>query len=86
MISLADPFFISGNKVYATGQKNPINIIVKAGQKNMVPQLVMPGTPAPDLIPEKGVLLDFTPAKAQEVDHFIEPINNTMEFPVCHWP
>ena len=63
---------LSGNKVYATGQKKPVIVSAKAGQKTTAPHLTIPGSPAPDLIPAKGILHDFTSASASEVDHFIE--------------
>ena len=64
-ISLPDAYFLSGNTVYATGQKKPFTILVKAGQKTTAPHLTIPGSPAPDLIPAKGILHDFTSSQRQ---------------------
>jgi CubicO group peptidase (beta-lactamase class C family) len=71
VIMLPDAYFQNGDTVYAAGQKKPF-IILKAGQKATAPQLTIPGSPAPDLIPAKGILHDFTSASASEVDRFIE--------------
>ena len=37
-IELPDAYFQSDNKVYATGQKKPILVAVKAGQKTSAPK------------------------------------------------
>lgn len=71
-IMLPDAYFLSGNNLYATGQKKFITILAKAGQKIVAPHLALPGSPAPDLIPAKGVLHDFTSASTSQVDRFIE--------------
>ncbi|OQP66497.1 hypothetical protein A3860_13490 [Niastella vici] len=67
-----EPYYLAGDTVYNTRQKKPITVIAKAAQKITAHELIIPSTPAPDLIPDKGVLLDFTPAKAALVDNFIE--------------
>ncbi len=69
---LPDAYLLSGNKVYATGQKKPVIAIAKAGQKTAAAQLTIPGFPEPDLIPAKGILHDFSSASASGVDRFIE--------------
>jgi CubicO group peptidase (beta-lactamase class C family) len=71
-ILLPDAYFIRGKNIYATEQKKPITVQVKAGQKRAASQLIIPSSPAPDLIPEKGLLHNFTVASASQVDHFIE--------------
>jgi CubicO group peptidase (beta-lactamase class C family) len=71
-ISVHEPYFLSNDKVYATMQKKPVTVVAKAAQTTIARNLVIPSTPAPDLIPDKGVLLDFTSAKAGQVDNFIE--------------
>ena len=71
-VTLPDAYLIKGNNVYATGQKEPVTILAKGGQKTTVPQFIIPTTPAPTLIPNKGILHDFTPASATQVDRFIE--------------
>ncbi|WP_276503265.1 serine hydrolase [Terrimonas pollutisoli] len=71
-ITMPDAYFQNGNKVYATGQKKPVTVLVKTGRKAVVPHLTIPATPVPDLIPAKGVLHNFTSANASQVDHFIK--------------
>jgi CubicO group peptidase (beta-lactamase class C family) len=80
-IMLPDNFIISDKKVYATGQKKPLTISAKAGQKMIVPQLIIPASPASDLIPEKGILHDFSAASAIQVDRFIEAYQNYYGIP-----
>lgn len=71
-ISLPEPYFQSEGKLYAISQKAPLTVVAKPGQKSVAPDLIISSTPVPDLIPDKGVLLDFTASSAGEVDRFIE--------------
>lgn len=71
-IILPDPYFHDGDEVYATSQKKPVTILVKAGQKATAPPLTLIASPVPDLIPAKGILHDFTATSASQVDRFIE--------------
>ena len=70
-ILLPDTYFLSGNKVYASEQKKPIVVLARGGQKTTAATLTIPGSAAPDLIPAKGILPDFSAANAEEVDRFI---------------
>lgn len=70
---LLPEFFIRADKkLYAATQKNAVSTVIKPGQKTVAPNLIIASVPEPDLIPDKGVLLDFTTAKAGQVDNFIE--------------
>lgn len=80
-VMLPHAYFQDGKTVYATGQKKPLTILVKAGQKTVAPLLTIPGSPAPDLIPDKGILHNFTPASAGEVDRFIETYRKYYNIP-----
>jgi CubicO group peptidase (beta-lactamase class C family) len=80
-ISVHEPYFISDNKVYVTTQKKPVVVVAKPGQKAVAPNIIIPSTPVPDLIPDKGVLLDFTTANAAQVDRFIETYRNYYGIP-----
>jgi CubicO group peptidase (beta-lactamase class C family) len=80
-ISEYDLYYMADDKLYGTRQKKPVTVIAKAGQKTIARDLVIPSTPAPDLVPDKGVLLDFTPAKAAQVDNFIETYRNYYGIP-----
>ena len=80
-IMLPDAYFASGDSLYSTGQKKPSSISVKAGQKTMVPLLTIPASPVPDLIPDKGILHDFTSNSTKEVDRFVETYQSYFGIP-----
>ena len=80
-ISVHEPYFQADNKVYVTTQKKPITVVAKPAQKVIAPNIIIPSTPAPDLIPDKGVLLDFTTASTSQVDNFIETYRNYYGIP-----
>ncbi len=80
-ISVYEPYFRSNDTVFATMQKKPITAVAKPGQKTIARDLIILSIPAPDLIPDKGVLLDFTQAKAAQVDNFIETYRNYYNIP-----
>jgi CubicO group peptidase (beta-lactamase class C family) len=71
-VTLPDAFLRNDKDVYATRLKKPVIITAPAGQKIMLPRISIAGSPAPDLIPAKGILHDFTSTNAKEVDQFIE--------------
>jgi len=71
-IMLPDAYFPSGDKVYASGQDKPLLVSARAGKKTNVPDITIPSSPIPDLIPAKGILHHFTAADTSQVDHFIE--------------
>lgn len=80
-ISLPDPYFQNDNKLYMATQKAPVIIVAKPGQKAVVPPIVIPVTPAPDLLPDKGVLLDFSTASVDKIDRFIETYRTYYKIP-----
>lgn len=80
-ITLPDAYFVTNKKVYATRQQQPVTIVAKTGSTTTAPRLVIPATPAPDLIPDKGVLLDFNASGAAQVDRFIETYQNYYGIP-----
>lgn len=80
-LMMPDAYFIGRNDVYATGQKKPFTLLAKAGQTTTAPRIIIPGTPAPDLVPAKGILHDFTPASAKQVDQFIKTYQNYFGIP-----
>src|SRR5690606_34318171 len=63
------------------GQAAPLVVAAKAGQLSHAPGLVVPGTPVPDLVPDKGILHDFGPASAAQVDHFITTYQKYYQVP-----
>ena len=70
-ISLQDAYVILDNKVYSTRQKEPLEVKV-SGQKTAASRFVIAGSSEPDLVPDKGILPDFTSNSASQVDRFIE--------------
>lgn len=80
-IRLYETYYQTNGKVYVTMQKKPIMVAAKPGQKVIAPEIIIPSTPAPDLIPGKGVLVDFTPASAAQVDGFIEAYRGYYNIP-----
>ncbi|HEX6431233.1 MAG TPA: serine hydrolase, partial [Niastella sp.] len=80
-ISVYEPYIITDGKVYTTTQKKTITVVAKPGQKTIAHDLIIPSAPAPDLIPDKGVLLDFSTASATQVDQFIETYRNYYKIP-----
>ena len=80
-IMLPDAYLLNGHDVYTTGQKKSITVSVKAGQKTALPSLTLQGSAAPDLIPAKGMLHDFTLATAGKVDEFIKAYQQYFNIP-----
>lgn len=81
-IALPEKYFLSGETLYASTEKAPLTITVKAGQKAVAKVLSMSAAPVPDLIPEKGILLtDFTNASAGKVDSFVEAYRSYYNIP-----
>jgi CubicO group peptidase (beta-lactamase class C family) len=80
-ISVYDTYYRTADKLYFTMQKKPPTVVAKPGQKTIARDLIIPSTPAPDLIPDKGVLFDFTAASAAQVDNFIETYRNYYSIP-----
>ena len=81
-VDLSEDYFQRNNKIYATNQKKPIIVTAVAGDNVTVPEIIIPSTPAPDLIPDKGALLNnFNSATAAQIDHFIETYQQYYKIP-----
>lgn len=80
-LALPDRYFQSEGKVYAADQKVPPTVIAKSGQKIVAPEFLISSIPAPDLIPDKGVLLDFNASTTSQIDHFIETYRDYYKIP-----
>jgi CubicO group peptidase (beta-lactamase class C family) len=80
-LSFPEKYFPSGGQVYSVFRKKPVIVIAKSGQKAVAEKLVISGAPVPDLIPAKGVLHEFSPAVAENVDHFIQTYQNYYGIP-----
>jgi CubicO group peptidase (beta-lactamase class C family) len=80
-ILLPDAYLQDGKNLYALGQQKPTMVFAKAGQKTSAPGIIISSTPAPDLIPEKGVLHQLGPESFSKVDHFIETYQKYYQIP-----
>jgi hypothetical protein len=61
-IELPDAYLQRSDTIYATAQNRPVTISVVAGNTAAVRGIILPSAPAPDLLPEKGVLHTFSAA------------------------
>jgi len=71
-IVLPTAYIPKGDSLYATGQRTPLTVLAKPGQKTTASRMTISSELVPDLIPSKGVLHNFSPDRANEVDNFIE--------------
>ncbi|AEV99991.1 hypothetical protein A4D02_25110 [Niastella koreensis] len=71
-IGLRDRYYRTDNQVFGTLLQKPVTVDVKAAQNTTARDVIIPSTPVPDLLPEKGVLFDFTASNPSQVDNFIE--------------
>jgi CubicO group peptidase (beta-lactamase class C family) len=79
-IGLPDNYIRNGDKLFIT-LKKPVTVITSPGGKTVAPEIVVPITAAPDLVPEKGILFDFNPANTTQIDQFIETYQNYYRIP-----
>ena len=70
-VSFTDDYYRTDKHVYSTVQQAPHPVAAKAGKQTVITPLILRGIPAPDLIPDKGVLPKFDEATAARVDSFI---------------
>lgn len=80
-IALPNDYYERDEKVYLTTQTKPVTVTAKPGGKIVAPEIIIPSTPAPDLIPGKGVLFDFNPANTTQIDQFIETYQRYYHIP-----
>lgn len=81
-VDLPDHYIHRGDTVYATKFKQPVIVAVTQGKTTKVPAFVIPLTPAPNLLPDKGILHGrFTKANAQIIDHFINTYRDYYNIP-----
>ena len=80
-ITPTNDYYQRDEKVYLTALKKSITVIAKPGGKTVAPEIIIPSTPVPDLIPEKGVLFDFNPANTSQIDQFIESYQHYYHIP-----
>ncbi|NII29700.1 serine hydrolase [Pseudoflavitalea sp. X16] len=80
-IELTDAYFQRGNYIYQAPQQKRMLVQVKAGQQAKAGEIIIPGSPAPDLLPEKGILHDFDAIRAKELDNFIQTYQKYYRIP-----
>lgn len=80
-IELPDAYFQRGNNIYQVPQQKRMLVQVKAGQHTKAGEIIIPGSPAPDLLPEKGILHDFNATRAKELDNFIQTYQKYYRIP-----
>lgn len=80
-VMLPEAYLHNGDTVYAIGFVTPMTVSVKAGQQTTAPHMIIPASVAPDLIPAKGVLHNFSAANPGEVDRFIETYRQYYNIP-----
>lgn len=74
-------YFSEGKNVYVAGHKQALVVSVKPGSKINAPSYIISATPAPDLIPEKGILHQFSDASINRIDNFIETYRRYYHIP-----
>ncbi|RYG52634.1 MAG: class A beta-lactamase-related serine hydrolase [Chitinophagaceae bacterium] len=67
----ADTLYFNGDTPVLLSLFNRQSVVVKAGQNTNVNKLLVSNSTIPDLIPEQGLLLNFTTSNAREVDDFV---------------
>lgn len=80
-VAFPEPYFPSGEHLYSAIQKEPVVINAQARQTVTVKSLTVASEPVPHLLPEKGVLHDFTSASTKTVDHFIQSYQEYLKIP-----
>ena len=80
-LALPTEYFLNGENLYSAKSNETVTVESKPKQKNTAKPFVVPITTAPDLIPEKGVLLNFLSSDAAKVDQFIETYQKYYNIP-----
>ena len=80
-VALSQKYIRRGPKVYAAKNQGKTVITTKPGEKATIEKFMLSGEPAPDLLPDKGVLLDFNPSEPGKVDQFIETYRDYFDIP-----
>lgn len=73
-------FFYKKGKAYKIAPLNK-KVTLKANQITQIPLVKLATLPKVDLIPDKGILPDFTTRKAQQLDKFIAAYQDYYEIP-----
>lgn len=68
---IADTLYFNGDTPVLLSLFNHQSVVVKAGQRVAINKLLVSNSTIPDIIPEQGVLLNFTTATSDQVDNFV---------------
>ncbi len=68
---IPDTLYFNGDTPVLLSLFNRQSVVVKAGQNANVNKLLVSNSTIPDLIPEQGLLLNFTTSNTREVDDFV---------------
>ena len=71
-VEFAQEYFLRGDNLYKTATEKSNLVVAKAGSTIEVQRMTVSGNVAPDLLPAKGVLQDFNPQTAAQIDNFIQ--------------
>jgi CubicO group peptidase (beta-lactamase class C family) len=71
-VSLPAPYYSDGKASYEISMQKPVSFTGKPNHTLSIPAIAVNNKLAPHLIPEKGVMLNYTKATEKEVDRFIE--------------
>lgn len=70
-LTIPDSVIFKDTRAFGISSKTNPSILVKSGQPT-TSNIVISGSIIPDLIPEKGVLLNFSADKGKQVDEFVQ--------------
>jgi CubicO group peptidase (beta-lactamase class C family) len=71
-IALPSEYYNDGKSLYEIALQKPVSFTTKPNNTLTIPALTVNSKPAPDLIPEKGVMLNYTRATEKQIDEFVE--------------
>src|SRR5688572_1825286 len=80
-IMLPDAYFQNGDSVYAGVAEKKVTALAKSRKGITAPKITVAASPMPDLVPDKGVLLNFTAENSSQVDNFIETYQKYYRIP-----
>ena len=80
-IALPGAYYFNDEKVYPAPATALVTVASKSGQQSLASKLTIPSTPAPDLIPEKGILLNFQQIDTEKIDQFIKTYQKYYNIP-----
>lgn len=71
-VNFIEPYIYNEGKIYATKLKSPLSVQAVSGNKiTIIQPVTISGTPAPDLLPAKGILHNFSATTSKTIDDFV---------------